>query len=194
MNLAICFLVFVGATTFQTFDLMGLQYSPALFMVRQDVRKELKLTKEQLKLAERLLKDMQTAGKDSQKDPMASMRALTKANEDLTSMLDEPQKQRLTEIKWQAMGINCILDPAMKELLKLTDEQFEAANKSKSDLMNAWLQQARGGKLDQKKLDKLGKEHEERVFALLTEEQRFNYKTSLGKPFPNARPKGMPPF
>lgn len=121
------FLVFVGATTFQTFDLMGLQYSPALFMVRQDVRKELKLTKEQLKLAERLLKDMQTAGKDSQKDPMASMRALTKANEDLTSMLGEPQKQRLTEIKWQALGINCILDPAMKELLKLTDEQFEAA-------------------------------------------------------------------
>ncbi len=178
----------------QGFDVMSIYNSPMMLLARPDIKKELKLTKDQSKQADATMKEVQNAGKDAQANPMAAMNAMKKANEDLVAMLDETQKVRFYEIRWQAMGVNSLLDPPMKEALALTDEQFEAVKKSRSDLINTWLEQARGGKPDQKKLEKLAKDREEQTLAMLTEKQRETYKEKLGKLFPNARMKGTPPF
>ena len=157
-----------------------------------EVKKEIKLTKEQGKQIEALLKD-------AQKDPsslggMMDMHYMTKSlDKKLVTVLDDPQNLRLQQLFLQSNGLVALSEPEVSSELKLTDEAstevqavIKAFDKAQMSLMMD-VQKTR--KIDQKKMDGLRAQAEADISALLSQEQREVWKAMLGEPFKFPKPR-----
>lgn len=181
----------------QGMDPFGMMSKPPMLLVRVDIKKEMKLSKEQSKQIESLNREFQEALKGGSKDlssGMAVFKVIDEIGERMLKVLDDDQRKRLREIRIQSRGPSALLDDDVREELVLTPEQTQTIEAARTEARNAALVAARAGKADGKALDKIGKVYEDAVMKSLTVGQSEKFKALQGKPFPNARLKGMPVF
>ena len=129
---------------------------------REDVKKELDITPEQL-----------------EKVPDAIQKALA-------AVLNDKQYKRLTQIDLQQRGANAFTDAKVQKELKISDEQTEniktILQESRKE-MQEMFKDGGFGAGGQEKIATLNKETKEKVQGVLTADQRKQYKQMLGEEF-----------
>ncbi len=140
---------------------------PAALLVRESVRKELKLTDEQLA-----------------KVPDAVLKALGE-------VLNPDQMKRLKEISLQQRGYKALTDAKIQTALKLTDEQKDSVKTIVTDSdkeIQEIAKEARGGgganfKGMFEKVGTLRKEAQEKALGVLNADQKKMWKEMTGEEF-----------
>jgi hypothetical protein len=112
---------------------------------------------------------------------------------ELSDILKKTQIERLKQIDLQNMGIGAFTDDEVASALKLTDKQktsmkgfSDDRKKANNDIMNEgrsggnFLEKAQES---QKKIQRVRKEYYDKAVAILTDEQKKNWKEMTGEPF-----------
>jgi hypothetical protein len=160
----------------------------------EPVREALKLTEEQQKLADelhdQLMEDIRGAFQDSAGDFEAARLEMedlnAEATKEFTEKLDDTQKTRLTEIFVQANGPNALVDEAVMEALKITDDQKgeldDLRQENREAFMDSW-EDFQGMSEDESReaFTKLQKEADDRLLGGLTEEQKASFEKLSGE-------------
>ncbi|MBS1725274.1 MAG: hypothetical protein JST51_01025 [Armatimonadetes bacterium] len=172
-------------------------YRPFAVIQRRDVRVELKVTPEQSKQIDGLIQAF--ANQPKSKTPAAGLAfsgAIDKTEKDILAVLNDEQRQRLSEIRVQIKGATSLSDDDVATELKLTDDQKASIKKRRSEATSQLvreLQKPKHGQLD-KVMEDISKQEETDLLAMLTDDQRDSLTKLAGKPFKDARPKGMWPI
>lgn len=171
------------------------------FLVFRDkVQQELKLSREQKErldehLKERLPDAMQFfegLGEKATKEREKELRAYReKAHENLAAVLKDTlkggQRHRLWQLALQQEGLFALGNEAIGKQLKITDEQrkqFMAVVQQLQKKIEPLVKEAeKGGKPEEvrPRMMKVRKEHEGKIEALLSDEQKKKWKEMLGK-------------
>jgi hypothetical protein len=174
-------------------DMMSMTSKPAFAIQRPDIKKELKLSKDQQKeisaIEKELQKDAKAGSAAGTQDFAAGMAVFGKfdeAGKKIVALLDETQQKRFFEIRVQMKGPPGITDPEIAKLLEITEEQTAKIKETRSRYLRSVMTGSKGIKAMEKARDA----HDVELLALLTETQRTKLKEMEGKPFKNARYKG----
>lgn len=153
---------------------------PAFLVQMSEVRKELKTTKDQNKLFDSISRqaqnptDLSQAGQQFEANDKAVLDAL-----------DDTQRLRLKQIRWQIQKGVALADPEIANALKLTEGQSDRVKEIRDAAANQaseWLEQRDFRKLSGN-MKKLTAETSAQLMALLTPDQTAALKTQLGKSF-----------
>ncbi len=153
---------------------------PAFLVQQGEVRKELKTTKEQNKLFDAMVR---------QQGNPTSLSEIQKQFDDndkaVADALDEAQRLRLKQIRWQILKGVALAEPDLAKALELTEAQNgrvkeirKAAERAATDLMA----QSEARKMADN-MKKLIADTSAQLLALLTPAQAEAMKGLLGKPF-----------
>lgn len=202
-TLTLCLIV--GLTSFA---LAQRQEEPAIvgpggLLFAPDVKKELKLSEEQVgKLKAALGKVMakyRPEFEKFQKSPPSPEEAekTTRAFEEetwktITSVLDAKQTKRFQQILWQLHGIGALRDPDLQNELKLSDEQKKKMEDIYKDSGKKWQELEKNRERSREKYDAVVKDTEEKIYGVLTEEQKTKFKELKGPKFEFSRPAPPP--
>jgi hypothetical protein len=144
---------------------------PLTLLQRKDVKKELELTEEQV-----------------EKLPGAVMKAVGE-------VLSDKQMTRFRQIDLQKRDSAAFKDDKVRKDLKITESQVkiideiyaDAAKEAKEIYADAKENKFKGV---QEKMQGLNKETKEKVFGVLTADQKKSYKQMIGEEFKFDQPKG----
>lgn len=191
------FLLLIAAA-FAQFDLDMAQMSarPSIALMRDDIRKELKLRKDQNSAISQIQKEMNLAMRGSGNDLAAAMGSLDKMKEadaKIVAILDEPQKKRFSEIQIQIQGMPAAANPEIAEPLKLTEDQVGQIKSFQADYQKETmaLMMNRPDKSTMGKIEKLAADRDKKILDLMSAEQQAKFKEMQGATLKNARPKGI---
>src|SRR5687768_3164250 len=110
MRFALSLLVFtlLSAMALCQFEMMNMNKMtsrPSMALQRQDIKKELKLRKDQSSEIDKAIKELNKAMGQANPNNMASLGAplekIKETDEKILTVLDEPQKKRLSEVQIQ---------------------------------------------------------------------------------------------
>lgn len=186
------------------------------------IQKELELTEQQRKQIADQVKSMQLylrmQFRDVQKLPrseqaqrirelkMQTTGPMTERKQEILALLTEEQRMRLTGISMQYRGVNCLLDDKIADLLNLTEEQREEliviAEQADQTMTAERLKLYESKPEDRRKIRQafnqkqksLRKSAEEKMLAVLTNEQRQKFEELQGKEFRAKTPKRPTPL
>lgn len=171
--------------------------STGRLMGQNDFKKELKLSGDQNKKVSELAKNHDKGTQEITKkaegaggDLSATMSIMaeldtldSETDKAIQAELTPEQSRRLTQIKWQIVGVKAIYDPALQKELDLTQEQIsklEEWRKGESGRMMS-LMQANGNPNKIKGARKKMKDDDEStIMGILLPEQVTKYKAALG--------------
>ena len=149
-----------------------------------DVRKELKITKEQDKKLQEAVKEMGASAQGGALPPgFDMMNPMGMLDPKLEEILDETQKHRLEELFVQSNGGYALLDKKVAAALELTDEQKSAVKEIDSERRKAVMDGMSAGASGYKGLKKKVEECGAKMLAVLTPEQTKKLEEMKGKPF-----------
>jgi Spy/CpxP family protein refolding chaperone len=163
---------------------------------RPEVQAELKLTDDQkTKVTEMLQKlresqqargqDLRDASPEERQKIMAAVQA--EQMKQVNAILNTDQQKRFKEISLQQQGYSALAQPAVADELKLTDDQKSKLKdivQHQQEAMREIFQSAGGDRAAaQEKMQTLRKETDDKIAALLTDDQKNNWKAMLGGPF-----------
>lgn len=169
---------------------MDMMYGPMATLQRPEIRKELKVSKEQAKQLDEVMKSL-TKASDSGN---LQFNSLSKVDADMVAVLDEAQKQRYFELSIQIRGAIAITDPLVVEKLGMSVDQAASAKKIRKATQDKVLDAARKGSRDSKLMENASKALEKELTALLTDDQKKAFADLGGVIFKGARMKGMWPI
>jgi Spy/CpxP family protein refolding chaperone len=183
----------------------GFGQGPASLLNNKSVQEELKLTPDQVeklsapgkKLGEKM-REINAGGfqnltdEERQERRKKTEEASKAANDEALKLakdtLKEDQVKRLHQIELQVKGTAAFSDEAVQSALKLTDEQKQDIKKIQEEsrkAMGELFQPGGGGNREenQKKMQTLRKETQEKIAGLLTADQKKAWKDMTGEPF-----------
>ncbi len=169
---------------------MDMMSGPMATLQRPEIRKELKLTKEQNKQMDEVMKNFTKASQGGE----VNLGSFSKIDAQLLAVLDEPQKQRYFELSIQIRGGTAITDPVVATKLDLSDEQKASAKKIRKSAQDKLMDSARKGSRDVNLMEKLSKAEEMELLAVLSDDQKSAFVKLAGVTFKGARIKGMWPI
>lgn len=171
-------------------------YWPVHLLTSPDVQKELKLSKEQVKLAEGMRPELKKAGEAMGTLTPAQAKKYTAemttwAEKSLADLLSPEQRTRHRQILWQVLEFNggvrgMAANPVFAKDVGLTADQQARAKKIEADYQAAWMKLVRanpGGNAAIPGEEALAKKYEEAALKLLTDEQKKKWNELLGEPF-----------
>lgn len=157
-----------------------------MLVAMPEVKKELKITKEQDKKIKETIEQFRT-------DPtltktLPDMHYTTREmDKKVVEHLDEAQRARLLELFIQENGYICLTEKEVSEPLALPKETQEKAeeiiDKLMSDVMASLMESQKEGKIDMKAIDGFKKQAQADIKALMSPEQEERWKAMQGKPF-----------
>lgn len=179
---ALC-LIIVASTVWAQRSPTGTTSRTMLAMM-PDVRKELKVTKDQDKKIQAAMKEVQEKAMNGQvqidlSDPMGSF------DIDMGPILDDTQKVRLEELYAQYNGGFALADPKFVTALAINEEtlaKIKAVKSTAARELPQMLMNARSASAA-KEADKKREEFSLQMLALLTDEQKAKFETMKGKAF-----------
>jgi hypothetical protein len=160
-----------------------------------EVQTELKLTDDQKTKIATFLESQrgqgrgQGGGQGLSPEERAQRRAEQRAKEteELKKILNEDQMKRLKQLQLQRQGMAALAETEVQSELKLTADQkskVEAALQEQRQAMRDAFQDGGGDpQAARAKMEELRKKTNEKLEALLTEEQKSQWKAMLGAPF-----------
>ena len=171
-------------------SMMDMQYGPFALLQRQDIRKELKLSKDQGKQLDEIGKNLT---KTSESGGL-QLNSLQKVDDDMLAVLDDGQKQRFAEVRIQVRGATSLSDPAVAKALELTDDQKDAVKRIRKAAQSRLLDVMRKGNGDNGTMEKISKPEEKDLLAVLNEDQQKAFVKLAGVIYKGARIKGQWPI
>lgn len=172
------------------FSPAAMMTSPCLCVQNPDVKKELKLNRDQGKKIDGVLKEINEEMKNAQKSmALAGMKAAMEAGDaKVWEILDDTQDQRLRELILQMKGAMALTEEATSKELGLSEEQVAKIKELKSKASKDWMGHMQAGSQSGMKkgkdvMDQLEKD----AVAVLTTEQQAKYTKMLGKIVKNLR-------
>jgi Spy/CpxP family protein refolding chaperone len=155
------------------------------------VQKELAITAKQKEAISKAFEDQRNGFSDlpDGEDRFTKMQELFKTLQDkITALLDDKQKARLKEIQLQMQGPSGLANKETADALKLSEDQVEQIkqinDKTQSDIGDT--RQA-AGQVDfaevQKEMDRLRKDGDDKLLAVLTAEQKAAFEKMQGAKF-----------
>ncbi|MBS1723882.1 MAG: hypothetical protein JSS66_13120 [Armatimonadetes bacterium] len=150
-----------------------------------EVKKELKLTKQQ---EDQIREIQQKAQKDPTGFGMPDMHYMLKPIDvKVVEVLDEGQRARLQELWLQDNGPLAISEPSVAATLELdeatTGKVKEIGKEFDRASMDLLMAVQRTHKMDKPAMEKLQKDTNDKILALLSEGQLKKWQEMLGKPF-----------
>lgn len=159
-----------------------------------EVQTELKLTEEQkTKLTEMLGQGRggpgNGGGQDLSREERQKQAATRRAEREkqLAAIMNADQMKRYRQLQLQQQGASALGETAVQEELKLTADQktkVEAIVSEQSEAMRSARESAAGDREGMRaKTAEIRKKSQEKLEALLTEDQKTQWKAMLGTPF-----------
>jgi Spy/CpxP family protein refolding chaperone len=163
---------------------------------RPEVQAELKLTDDQkTKVTEMLDKlrqdqqgrfqDLRDASPEERQKIMAEMQA--EQTKRVNAILNTDQQKRFREISLQQQGYSALAMPDVQTELKLTDDQKSKVREimqQQQQAMRDIFQNAGGDReAARSKMEELRKANDDKLAAVLTDDQKNQWKAMLGTPF-----------
>jgi hypothetical protein len=141
--------------------------------------------------------DFDTMSEDERETFFAELRERRKketetANSGLAKILTKQQMDRLTQISLQLRGVHALTDPEVAKKLDLSDDQqkkiTEAMSARDETIRKRRQELLRTDRDDERpkireELPKLRKEQDEKVFAVLNDQQKQQFEKMKGEPF-----------
>lgn len=161
---------------------------------QNDFKKELKLTGDQNKKISALTKNQEKKTQELLRKGGSDMNASIKAMAELDALDEETDKaiqaeltpeqaRRLTEIKWQILGVKAIYDPVLQKELGLSEEQAAKLDSWKAGEGERMMALMDTGGNPHKLKDarkKLKDDDDKNIKGVLLPDQLTKYKTALG--------------
>jgi hypothetical protein len=181
----------------------GMMQGPAI-LFRPDVQKELKLTEAQVTKLREVVPGPGGPGgfergqggqghrgqggpPQGQRGPGSNPEEMQKLDAAVKGVLNDTQYKRYHELDLQLAGAMAILRPDVSEKLKLTEEQTakvrEVARPQGGPGFGGPPQGQRGQRPDPEQFEKMRKEQDEKILAVLTDKQLVQWHQMLGKKF-----------
>jgi Spy/CpxP family protein refolding chaperone len=177
----------------------GMRGGGSINMLRTpEVQAELKLTDEQktkvIELADRLREERRGQGgnfQDLSPEERQKRAEERRASEDkqLSAILNADQMKRYNQLRLQQQGMSALAEKAVAEELKLTSDQRTKIegilDAQRSEMRSAFQGGGGGGDREamREKMMAMRKQTDEKIAALLTEEQKNKWKEMVGAPF-----------
>ncbi len=176
---------------------------PGALLFNPDVKKELKLTDEQLDKLKAALGKVMAKYKDDfdkfQKAPPSpeegqkiAMAFHDDSQKAIAGVLEAQQVKRFKQIVWQLNGLGALQDPELQKDLKLSDEQKKKLDTILNDAVKKMQELQQKREPSREKYEAVRKESEEKANGVLSEEQKKNLKELKGPPFEFSRPAPPP--
>lgn len=174
-----------------------MQASKAQLLQIEQVQQELKLSDEQKQKIEQISEDYQAARREAfqggpGQEAFAQMReASQQADRKIAEVLQDEQSQRLEEIRLQVTGPSILaFDRELAEKLNVTRDQRQKAReileaqgeKTREAFRNAEGEGRERFAAAAPELEKIRKETDEQLVAVLTDEQKQQWKEMTGEP------------
>lgn len=169
---------------------MDMMYGPMATLQRPEIRKELKVSKDQVKQLDEIVKNLTKVSESGN----IQINSLSKVDADMMAVLDEVQKQRYFELSIQIRGAIALTEPLVVEKLGLNVDQAASAKKIRKATQDKVLDAARKGSRDSKLMENASKALEKELTALLTDDQKKAFTELAGVIFKGARMKGVWPI
>ncbi len=169
---------------------MDMMYGPMATLQRPEIRKELKVSKDQVKQLDEIVKNLTKASESGN----IQINSLSKVDADMMAVLDEVQKQRYFELSIQIRGAIALTDPLVVDKLGLSVDQAASAKKIRKATQDKVLDAARKGSRDSKLMENESKALEKELTALLKDDQKKAFTELAGVIFKGARMKGVWPI
>ncbi len=155
-------------------------------LMQPEVKKDLKITKDQDKQINQLIGDMakQSQGMPPSMDMSAMSNAMSSFNEMDTkalAILTPEQQTRITQLWIQYDGAVVLETKELIEALKLNDDQQAKIKQIWSDYQGTFMDKMRGGPGGYKALKGLRKTANENTLAILTPDQLKQFTDMQGK-------------
>jgi hypothetical protein len=154
------------------------------------VQRELKLTEDQVRhiaeLADRRREALRAARNLSTEEWQARLEEISAPIKALTEALQPEQAQRLRQLVLQQRGTRAFADPQVAEALGLTTQQKEcvrAIQEEANQAMRAFAHSGESHRARGKKFEEAWRSTRERLLAVLTTEQKAQWKVMTGEPF-----------
>ena len=189
LGLVIFLLASVSVAQFDG-TMLDMGYGPFAMLQRPEIRKELKLSKEQIKQTDLIIKELSKATESGN----VVVTSLKKVDDDLMALLDEKQKERFFQIQIQAKGGTALSDPIVAVKIEMSVEQISSVKKIRKAAQSKLLDEVRKGSRDNKLMENISKAEEKELLAVLSEGQREAFGKLAGEVFKGARMKGMWPI
>lgn len=116
----------------------------------------------------------------------ARRKRMEEAEAKAAELLDDTQEARLAGLYIQRVGVRAVSDAKVAELLALSDEQKGQITKVQEEQMAEFRALFEAGGLGEgsgEKMQEIGKQTEEKLTAVLTEEQKTKLEELKGEPF-----------
>jgi len=164
---------------------------PQMLLQNDTVQKELKLSGNQKadikKINDDLMKSMQSMSQGSMADYKAIDASFDEASRKLLAVLDEPQRLRFREIRYQVLGMLSLGEADVQATLALTDEQKGSVAAYEKEERTGYLETARKGPSAMKSWRDGRTKREEAIAKILNAEQSLKLQELFGKPFAAAK-------
>ena len=198
VGLAVAVMVFSGPAWAQQrnrgrgFGLFGGGAGGIFLASNEAVQKELKLSVEQKKSLETLVAEQREAFQSSQEASPEERReqfrkAGEKARTKVKEILNSDQQKRLEQIRLQQAGLLAVAEPEVAKQLNLTSDQQKQVTEIVEKGREQFRQSFQGGQGDREeraqRMTKLREEQNEKLSAVLTAEQKEQWKKMLGEKF-----------
>ena len=180
-------LVAMGANAQFGDSMLDMQYGPFALLQRQDLRKELRLTKDQSKQMDEIGKNLTKASETGG----LQLSGMQKVDDDMLAVLENGQKQRFSELRIQIRGATSLSDPAVAKALELTDDQRVAVKRIRQTAQNQLLDAIRKGSRDSTLMEKISKLEEKELLLVLSGDQQKAFMKMAGVIYKGARLKGQ---
>jgi hypothetical protein len=173
---------------------------PVALLGNPGVQKELKLDSEQVEKATALASEIREKmtglrdqlqglqGQEAQAKRQELMKPINEgAMKSAAAFLKPEQVKRLHEIELQQRGANALSDPAIAKKLGVTDEQAAKVKTiladSQAEMRELFQSAGDDRQAAMAKVQTLRKETNNKVMALMTEDQKKTWKEMTGEPF-----------
>jgi hypothetical protein len=164
---------------------------PQMLLQNAAVQKELKLSGKQktdLKKAnDDFVKSMQSGSQSPTADYKAMEAKFAESERKLLEILDEPQRLRFRQVRYQVLGILTLTETEVQATLGLTDEQKASVASYDKEERNGYLESARKGPGAMKSWRNGRDKREETITKILSVEQAAKLKELFGKSFSDAK-------
>jgi hypothetical protein len=189
--IAVVFAVGIAAAQLMSMmDPQRMRTTPLALLSHPSVQSELKLTGAQKSEIKKINEDLTKSAGSNTNDLAAFGRLKAKmeeANKHAHALLDEPQRLRFAEVRYQVLGLRSLNEPEVQTALALSDEQKAAAKAFEKAEFDGLMAAAPKGPKAMEAWTKGADEREKEAAKILTADQAAKFETLKGKPFKDAR-------
>lgn len=159
---------------------------PLVLLQNDAVQKELQVSGAQKTALKKAVDDLNKESRAPGASFTQLSNAMNEANRKCLETLDENQRARFQEVRYQVLGVRSLSEPEVQTALALTEEQIAAVKAFEKEETSGMLREAQKGPRAMAAWQKGATKREAEAAKILTVEQAAKLQALYGKPFKEA--------